>query len=139
MTALHRALVVTAVDFNGQSFDGCPVKPLFPSLQDRPVAELAPWFNEAIEKGQILVEARGNTDYAWFGVKDDVGNITWASPGDVIASVGPGGGRFIVIPQLIVKYMERLFRHVGLPLDIGAYVRVQADLSQFHGELRPLP
>ena len=137
MATLHRAWVVTAADFNGKDFDGSPVETLFPKPEDQSIDQVAPWFQEAIKSGKILVEARGCTDYAWFGVKDDYHNVHWAGPGDVIARIQLGD--LIVIPKPMVKHMKRLFRHEGVSLDIGSFVLAQADLKMFHGEFRLLP
>jgi hypothetical protein len=131
----HRALIVTAADYNGAEFDGQPVKPLYPLKSGETVVSVAPWFFEAIKAGKILIEARGHTDYAWFGVKDDYNNVHWAGPGDMIAR---DMGYITVIPAAAVKYIERLCRDIELPLGLARDVKITASALQLAGMYRPL-
>lgn len=134
---LHRALVVTAADYNGTQFDGSPVRPLFPMAEGETVNDVCPWLMEAIGKGKVLIEARGSTDYAWFGVKDG-NNVYWAGPGDVLLYSIPHG-TITMVPECVVKYMEREFKALETPPGLGRHIRLEANAMQFHGEYRPLP
>lgn len=135
---LHRALVVTAADYNGTEFDGAPVRTLFPKDDTQTIDEVCPWFMEALEKKKLLIEARGHTDYAWFGVKTDGNNIYWAGPGDVILYNVPHG-TLTMVPACVVKYMEREFKALMQPPGLGRNIQLEANAMQFHGEYRPLP
>lgn len=72
------AMRVTAADFNGKEFDGSPLVAL-----KEPDGQLKALLLST--KG-VKVEARGCTDYAWFGIPDEYGNVTWAGPGDYIVT-----------------------------------------------------
>lgn len=132
---LHRALMVTAADYNGAEFDGSPVEPLYPLKSGETVVAVAPWFFEAIKADKILIEARGGTDYAWFGVKDDYNNVHWAGPGDMIAN---DLGCLTVIPAAVVKHIKRLCRDIELPLGLAWNVKIAASVLQLVGMYRPL-
>lgn len=134
-TTQHRVLEVTAADYNGKDFDGSPVKTLFPMEEGKTIKDVCPWFVEAIEKGQILIEARGSTDYAWFGVKTDCNNVHWAGPGDLIMY---NRGYIVVVPSCIAKYIEREFKALDIAPGLGRNIRLEANAMQFHGEYRPL-
>jgi hypothetical protein len=86
------ALRVTAADYNGQSFDGSPLA-FTVEGQEQP-----DWLYEAANTKKVLVASRGNTDYAWFGVPDEYGNVTWAGPGDYIVQVK---GKIYVVPGAV--------------------------------------
>ena len=85
---------ITAADFNGTSFDGSPFEPVFEEQSD------LTWIDEAIAKKQLYVAARGHTDYAWFGVKDEYGNVTWAGPGNYLVYLKPC---ILVVPSLFIQ------------------------------------
>ena len=78
---------VTAADFNGKSFDGAPLV-----LAGHPPGTVMPSWVVSTLFPKINIEARGSTDYAWFAVPDDYGNVIWAGPGDYIIRKqwGPG-------------------------------------------------
>lgn len=133
---LHRILIVTAADFNGSDFDGSPVDTMFEMAEGESIKDVAPWFLEALKKEEILIEARGSTDYAWFGVKTDCNNIYWAGPGDAIAY---DMGRLTMIPASVIKYMKREFQALETSPGIGRSIKLEANAMQFHGEYRPLP
>lgn len=103
LVSRENVVMVTAADFNGKSFDGAPLK-LFGGIDKMPA-----WLLEAEQNESILVEARGSTDYAWFGVKDDYNNVIWAGPGDYILNLGEGGKvKLVVVPGIV---MERFAEH----------------------------
>lgn len=87
-------VVITAADFNGRQFDGQPFKSVYPIMAED-------WFLEAIRSHDVLVQQRAGTDYAWFGVFDEYGNVTWAGPGDYITLLEEG--RYMVVPQKLAS------------------------------------
>lgn len=94
-----RLLQVTAADFNGKDFDGAPI------VQ---VKSLNPETQPAVAWGDLIpliehVSARGGTDYAWFGIKDDCFNITWAGPGDFLYRPLGNDKKLLVIPGDFLK------------------------------------
>lgn len=93
----NNMLKVTAVDYNGKEWDGTPL------VQ---VGNIPDWArgNGLIDHGLTLVESKG-CDYAWFGFKDEYGNVTWAGPGDYIVKLNPTDKYLMVIPG---KFMDRL-------------------------------
>lgn len=92
------AVRITAADFNGKSFDGNPIVPLKGNQTPQ-------WFLDAIEKKKIKIDARGSTDYAWFGVVDEYYNDHWAGPGD----------RIVRLSYQIPGVDHRLYRIVMVP------------------------
>jgi hypothetical protein len=74
------AVRVTAADFNGKAFDGSPLEGV--KSQDERNAMIA-----LMEVAKVEIGSRGCTDYAWFGVKDDYGNVHWAGPGDYVVAM----------------------------------------------------
>ena len=95
---------ITAADYNGDSWDGPPLVPVFPRETD----EAPVWLLEADKAGVIEVGCPGETDYAQFGVKDQEGETVWGGPGDVLVRTVDGkvliiGGQvfdLIVLPLL---------------------------------------
>jgi hypothetical protein len=65
------AVQVTAADFNGTSWDGCP----FSVVPD--------WLKDAMKNGDVAPHTRGSTDYAQWDVKTARGLLN-ATPGDWI-------------------------------------------------------
>lgn len=96
-----RAVKVTAADFNGKDFDGAPLVGVFNGIDD--VHALFP----TLLSDKTLVEARGQTDYAWFGIKDDYNNVHWAGPGDYIVAMTPN--KLIVVPG---AFFDHFMAHV---------------------------
>jgi hypothetical protein len=72
---------VTGADYNGREFDGVPLEGMHFKAEAAKIAELF----DATKGTEI--EARGCTDYAWFGIPDEYGNISWAGPGDYIVAI----------------------------------------------------
>ena len=91
----NRFVRVTAADFNGKDFDGAP---LVPVKKDGDIK----WLTMR-ECNIEPVVARGGTDYAWFGVKDDCYNITWAGPGDYLYRLHNYPCKVVVIPGPFLK------------------------------------
>lgn len=135
-TPMHRAVIVTAADFNGRTFDGQPFVPLLPLDEGGTMASTAPWLVKAIEEKRVLIEARGGTDYAWFGVKDEYDNVHWAGPGDMIVKE-PLSGLLRVVPAMFVKYLERLVRDNADSSFEAQQIKVRADVAQLIGLLTP--
>lgn len=72
-----QSVTVTAADFNGESFDGCPFKPDVPE-----------WLLEAERHGRIAIKP-DDRDYACWNITTPAG-VIMAEPGDVI-SLGADG------------------------------------------------
>lgn len=86
---------VTAVDFNGSEFDGSPLV-----VFGYPDGASAPqWLKDAVVHEDIEFDTRGNTDYAWFGIKGDNPDYAWAGPGDYIVAI-PKDNKYklVVVP-----------------------------------------
>jgi hypothetical protein len=65
------AVRVTAADYNGKTWDGCPF------------SEVPEWLKNAIENGTITPIVRNATDYSEWKIKTLEGELI-ASPGDWI-------------------------------------------------------
>jgi len=140
MSSIHRAVLVTAADWNGRDFDGSPLTSVYPLKEGETLKDVVPWFFEAVKEKFIIMEARGQTDYCWFGIKDrdHRANVTWAGPGDMIVYDGLNG-YLSVIPQFMAKHLERLCRSMQLSLVQGRQITQLASVAQMVGLLQPLP
>jgi hypothetical protein len=95
------AVRVTAADFNGKEFDGSPLKGV--KSDDERNAMIA-----LMEVAKVEIQSRGCTDYAWFGVKDDYGNVHWAGPGDYVVAM-------MTDPSLIADESRIAFKLMVVP------------------------
>jgi hypothetical protein len=80
---------VTAVDFNGDSFDGVPLVP---------VGITQEVFGNLLATDQITIKRHTSTDYALWNVKTKEGTILVAGPGDFIEVLECGSLRVFMDP-----------------------------------------
>lgn len=92
LIAADRLVIVTAADFNGKDFDGSP---LSPAKEGGSVQ----WVIDAKPK----IEARGSTDYAWFGFTGEGVDLTWAGPGDYLFNTLNKYYPVVVIPRVVME------------------------------------
>lgn len=85
IVARDEAVRVTAADFNGSSWDGCPF------------SAVPKWLADAVDSKQVRPVTPGSTDYAEWEVDTAKGTIL-AGPGDWIAVAYRG--RLIVLREV---------------------------------------